>query len=711
MNWKKSFSVWYLAIAFGLALPANAQTTVPERQVMANNTPSFVSTAKNLGRANPAETMDVMVWLKPRNRAELDSLAEELYDPSSSRYHAWLKPADIVSRFAPTAEQVAVVGKFLAAHNLPVVSVGPDNFFVRARGTLGNVEKAFHVEIHNFELDGETYRANTSDPSMEGAAAALVASISGLDNLQYKHPLATVSGALKRQSSDGVQPAVTADAEPAFFTTNCFTGPATESFSGSEIIFGSSYPARATYTGNTYNGTHNPAGCGYTPPEIWTAYNLTGLYKEGFDGTGQTIVIIDWCGSPTIEDDANTFSARFGLPPLTSSNFRIYYSSTVPTCGAPSAEINLDVEWAHAIAPGANIALVVPPSASFMDVDDAQLYAIVNGLGNVISGSYGSRERNTPAAVLNEENLLNQLAAVLGISANFSSGDSGDFTADNPASNPPTVNAPADSPYATAVGGVTLALNSDNTIAWQTGWGNNENVLVSSNIIRNPPTGFFRGGSGGGPSAVYSKPSFQNALPGTRRLLPDIAWLADPYTAGVIAITEPFVFPTEWMAVGGTSLATPMFSALWAIANQEAGVPLGQAARYLYSMPAGTITDVLPVGSSTNVTGSVTDPIFGTRNFSAAFLAAPLEGTTTYYSALWDYPLRQNTTYLLTFGTDTGLQTAPGWDNVTGLGTPNGQAFADYFNPARTADAWGTVPSIGTPNGQASPDYSKPAQK
>ena len=128
-------------------------------------------------------------------------------------------------------------------------------------------------------------------------------------------------------------------------------------------------------------------------------------------------------------------------------------------------------------------------------------------------------------------------------------------------------------------------------------------------------------------------------------------------------------------------------------------------------MPAGTITDVLPVGSSTNVTGSITDPVFGTRVFSAGALAAPLQGTTTYYSALWDYPLYQNTTYLLTFGTDTGLRTAPGWDNVTGLGTPNGKAFADYFNPAHTADSAGTLPSISTPNGQASVDYVKPAQK
>jgi len=96
-----------------------------------------------------------------------------------------------------------------------------------------------------------------------------------------------------------------------------------------------------------------------------TAYNLTGLYAEGFDGSGQTIAIIDWCGSLTITDDANAFSAQFGLPQLTSSNFNIIYTPTQSLCQATDqVEINIDVEWAHAIAPGANINLIVPPSAS-----------------------------------------------------------------------------------------------------------------------------------------------------------------------------------------------------------------------------------------------------------------------------------------------------------------------------------------------------------
>ena len=84
---------------------------------------------------------------------------------------------------------------------------------------------------------------------------------------------------------------------------------------------------------------------------------------------------------------------------------------------------------------------------------------------------------------------------------------------------------------------MTAALKFNDEIKWQAGWGNNGNSLVSFGIITDPPTnGFFLYGSGGGPSAVYSKPSFQQKLHGTQRLLPDISWLADPYTGGVIAI-------------------------------------------------------------------------------------------------------------------------------------------------------------------------------
>ncbi len=232
---------------------------------------------------------------------------------------------------------------------------------------------------------------------------------------------------------------------------------------------------------------------------IQTAYNLTGLYAEGFDGTGQTIGIIDWCGSLTIQNDANVFSAQFGLPALTSSNFAITYIPTASTCASvDDTEINIDVEWAHAIAPGANINLIVPPSASFQDVDEAEYTAVNYGLANVISGSFNAVESLVPANLLATENLIQEAAAVAGISANFSSGDGGDYTGDGI---PATVSTPADSPWATAVGGVTLALNSDNSIAWQAGWGNNETYLAQEGLVLDPPFVFgLIGGAGGGPS-------------------------------------------------------------------------------------------------------------------------------------------------------------------------------------------------------------------
>jgi subtilase family serine protease len=264
------------------------------------------------------------------------------------------------------------------------------------------------------------------------------------------------------------------------------------------------------------------------------------------------------------------------------------------------------------------------------------------------------------------------------------------------------------------VGGVTLALNADNSIAWQSGWGNNETILAEEGTVFDPPLSFgFVGGSGGGVSNCvtydpvsfacltgFPKPAYQKKLPGKYRQLPDVSWLADPYTGGVIAISVPFQIPSlTWQVWGGTSLACPMFSALWAIANQEAGAPLGLAAPYLYSLPTGTVTDVAPVGAKNNVTGSIQESSTVSVPYNAAqMLGLPPDVTGKYISALWDYAPLQSTALVISFGTDCSVQgpaaffgtlcddpnrlkTKVGWDNVTGVGTPNGKAFADAFHP------------------------------
>ena len=141
-----------------------------------------------------------------------------------------------------------------------------------------------------------------------------------------------------------------------------------------------------------------------------------------------------------------------------------------------------------------------------------------------------------------------------------------------------------------------------------------------------------------------------------------------------------------------------MFSALWAIANQEAeagGAPaLGLASEYVYTLPSAAITDVVPVSSKTNVTAVIKDSA-GTTAYNASAVVGS-DNPVKFVSALWDYLAYQSTSLVLTFGTDcttdqqyaffetpcnstSALHTKAGWDNVTGVGTPNGQAFADSF--------------------------------
>jgi subtilase family serine protease len=224
-------------------------------------------------------------------------------------------------------------------------------------------------------------------------------------------------------------------------------------------------------------------------------------------------------------------------------------------------------------------------------------------------------------------------------------------------------------------------------MAFQTGWGTNLTEIADTVSLGSPPvvpplkvlgTGFnpnfflgFQFGAGGGASGVFPRPSFQSSLsaPGNTRLLPDISWLADPQTGVEIIITDPASGQLSVTVVGGTSLACPMFSALMAIASEKAGHGLGQAAQLVYSLPAGAVTDVTAVSSPNDVTG-----VIDSSRITADALASPLGNPTSYFSALYNSP-HSTRWFVITFGTDTSLTTGPGWDNVTGVGTPNGLSF------------------------------------
>jgi len=648
-----------------IALPAFAQAS------------GGLGNAQVLGAEDQSQQISVTFWLNQHDKAGLDEMVRQMYDRNSPNYHHWLTLKEYAARFAPSAQDMAVVRQYLAANNLHVVTADKLNHAVTARGTVADVERATGVQLNHVAINGETHRLPSAKPVIAGAAGKLVYAVQGLTDTVYKNyarrPIDPDTG-----KPMAVVPLYHTGPAEKFFNADCLRATQTRDFKtgrgGPYAIY-----SGARYGGSITAGPPNLPPCGYDAPQVEKAYGLTSLYKEKLDGTGQTIVIVDAYGSDTIVTDANTFSQINGLPALTpGSNFNIYYPGGPTNCGGNTCgwdtETSLDVEWSHAVAPGANIALVLGLTNSSGDLDVAVLTAIEDGLGSVISNSYGIEEAYLATydpAELVVEDAINELGASFGISVNFSSADDGDFLL---AYGETTVSMPGSSPYATSVGGTSMFLGPQNSIKLQTGWGNNLTRIASASP--NPPVipplqlGFYFG-AGGGTSGVWPKPSYQGSLSGSRRLVPDIAYLADPYTGVEFIDTEgggQFI-----SVVGGTSLACPMFSGMWAISAQAAGAWLGQAAPLLYGLPADAITDVIAQNGPNNVSGTTNSPPAPPVYYSPADLVAPVQNSTDFVSLL--YNGTSTRWYALSFGTDSSLTTGPGWDNVTGLGTPNGANF------------------------------------
>jgi subtilase family serine protease len=648
------------------------------------NTTGFTKKATDLGAADPTMVISATVWLTLHNEAQLDQLVRQQHQKGSANFHKWITQASFNAAFSPTAQEVNSVQNYLTAQGLSVVSVAENNFYVMVQGTVGDIEKAFHLSIHNYSWNGQTYRSNTGDPSVNDAAGAHVAAITGLDDFGFApNNIAATDG-----DGNTIAPLplpANATSNGFFFESQCFRATETHTFKTAPGVT----PAHtATYSGNRYGanisntGLGHLAPCGYQPSELHTAYNMKPLYTAGLDGTGQTIVIVDAWGSGTIAQDAEAFSQLYGLPDITPSNFQVVNRSTI---GGWAVETTLDVEWAHAMAPGANIALVVSPNGPDSPhgqgggpLFEAVNLAVARGLGNVISNSWSTLEGFiSPAATATMERILKQ-AAAKGIDVNFSSGDAGDEIL---RAGFQTVDYPASSPNATGIGGTSLFLNPDNTIRFQTGWGNNLTRVADLAGLGSPPVVpplhlGFQGGAGGGSSLMFAKPGFQSALAGSTRQVPDISMVADPFTGvEIIQTLDMGSGPQLFVEViGGTSVACPVFSGVMAVASQKAGHGLGQAAPLLYGLGSG-ITDVVAMTSPDDVTGTIDGTSVG-----ADALAEPLGNTTNFVSALYNSPFSTRW-FVITFGTDSSLTTGPGWDDVTGLGTADGANFVAAIAP------------------------------
>jgi len=658
------------------ALRAQTETESPkvveQKIVGAKITESKITElSSDLGSAQPLKQSTITVHLKMHNEESFDKTLDALYTPGSSSYHQWMTQDDL-AKYAPTPDEIEAVKTELTAHGLSIVSVSSDKLSIRTRGSIASMESAFQTQIHEFKRDGTIFHANITPAKLAGSAGDLVESVSGLSNFPLK---SMAKRPIDPATGKSIPTIPLADAGPDalsnHYTNKCFPGPESLTL---PMLNGDPLPV-GQFNGNVY--TSNPAFghghvCGWTPAQVRAHYGLTTAYKNGIDGSGQTIVIVDGPSDPTVQNDLVQYSRMTGLPAITPSNFQIVYPDGVPSqwylqnVADWDDETDLDIEWAHAIAPGANIVLLIAPTQDWSEFEYAIQYAQEHKLGNVISNSYGYPEVGWGEVTLKGFNQVLKKAAAQGIAVNFASGDYGDEGTGTPDGGGAMF--PATSQYVTAIGGTSIGLPNGTSHGAEVGWGTNAAEISNGYGILDPP--FFDGfqsGSGGGESVYILKPAWEKSLPGSYRQVPDISALADPYTGGIVNLSG------QVGVIGGTSLACPIFSAIWALADQEAGKPLGQAAPLIATLPSAAVNDIVLFGSSNNVIGSITDSS-GTTFYTSDTLLTPLDMTTTYYSALWFF--EEIPGYVvLSFGTDTSLSVTTGWDNVTGWGVPNGWTF------------------------------------
>jgi subtilase family serine protease len=428
---------------------------------------------------------------------------------------------------------------------------------------------------------------------------------------------------------------------------------------------GTSSPQSTAYCKKNYK-----IAC-YEPGQIQRAYGIPALLKAGISGKGQTIVIVESFGSPTISQDLAAFDKQFGIPAPPSLRV-ITPAGKIPAYTATAdrqnwaSETTLDVEYAHIMAPGARILLAETPvsetegTAGFPQIETAEKYVINHHLGGVISQSFNATEQTFPsrkvllalrgAYIEAERQHITVLAAA---------GDSGatDFKLDQTTYyTSPTTSWPATDSLVTAIGGTQLHLNaSGGRTAPDSVWNDTHNVAANtyfySNSGPNPSAG------GGGKSVMFTRPAYQNGvrnIVGAVRAIPDVSMSAA--CDGAVDIYQSFPGKAAgWYPTCGTSVGTPLFAGVVALAAQIAGHPLGLINPALYALSARHAPGIVDVRKGNN-----------TVSFS--------QGGQTY--------------------TVTGFAARPGYDLVSGVGTIYAPLFVRELASAAGRGSTGHPPAV-----------------
>ena len=628
---KKRFFAFLVVVFMIVTMPSAPAFAAPGATTLHGSAPAWATSANFVAAANPNSVVGFRVYLGWRNSAAAEALARAVSDPHSSSYGKYLTPAQFRKQFAPSQADVQAVQSWLTSQGFSIVDTPSNNHYVSAQGTISQAEAAFGAQFGMYKVKGLSVRSPAHDVSIPSSLAKVVSGVIGLDDSAvFVHTPHVVDG----------------KAPP---TAGFRNAPPLSDY-WAEFVSPYAYPAGFTDLSNPSTAPWTVKG--YTPDQIKGAYGISSEY----DGAGQTVAVIDAYASPTIEQDVNQWSTNRGLPTLQPGQLiqvvppGIYNMPNNPAQGPSGwySEETLDIEAVHGMAPAATIVYVGAPN-NYRDLDSALNHVVNMHLAQIVTNSYGyATELLPPGYVKPVEDTLIQAAAE-GIGVYFSSGDNGDETSRFGFATPDW---PAVSPWVTSVGGTSLGIGQDNSRVVETGWGTST-YSCNSTTLECKRSGWLYG-AGGGVSQLFAAPSYQEGMGFSGRAEPDVAALGDPQTGFLVGQTQSFPGGAAYdeYRLGGTSLSSPIFAGLMALADEAAGSPHGFANPLFYDN-RGAFYDVLSVKTAV-----------ARRNYNNSINAS--NGTSDFLRTFDDYS-----------GSPTQF-TGPGWDNVTGLGTPSGDFLSTF---------------------------------
>jgi hypothetical protein len=687
-------------------IPARIVSAIDPAQMVTlrGNVHPLARTEFDQGPLADAQPLHRMLLLLQRGADQEKALRQMLDDQQSSssrNFHQWLTPEQFGAQFGPAPADVLAVTAWLEAQGFKINRVSAGMTVIEFDGTAGQVRNAFHTQIHRYVVNGQERNGNASDPQIPAALAPVVAGIVSLHNFPPQSHLLKI-GSFKHGTKAG--------------------------------------SPRPLYTPN--GSTDNFP---LVPADFGAIYNVTPLWTAGIDGTGQSIAIVGQ--SQIVVNDVQNFRALFGL----SNNFT---SANIVVDGidpgivdGDETESDLDVEWSGAVAKNATIKFVIAASTEVTGGTHlSALYIVDHNVAPVLSESYGVCEKSLGTINNQYYNALWEQAAAQGITVILSAGDGGsagcdDFNAQVPATEGLAVSGYAATPFNVAVGGTDF----DQINKWQQFWSpTNDPVTLGSALGYIPEIpwndscaqlgltgcGSTQAGGGltniiagsGGPSSLYSKPSWQSGAgvpQDNKRDIPDVSLFASNGFTGsgyLICASDQggfCQFGTQffsYLAIGGTSASAPAFAGIMALVNhsqakQSLSSRQGNANYILYALAKkqANITPALNCNASASPVSGCT---FNDVTRGNSFFPNSLTGTNSVAckgaTANCSATIASQTGALVAPGTTTpkmlAWTTNAAYDLAVGLGSVNAQNLASNW---KSANATATTTTLSLNGGVA----------